>query len=189
MTTGAASKHVEMLTEWYKECMPLQAERSDSPQIDVTGDNFGMDKVFKLYSAIDNIPMFYPADYFILLRPDLIFKMDLFGFWIKAKDSVAFPFRECYPGHDPDRFVAMPRYALDALRHHYSGADGASFFTMTHHLFRDLINVKDPWLSEHIVFWLDEHHDADTAKDFNPMYDIVGRETIDNDVKCPTNKE
>jgi len=28
-----------------------------------------------------------------------------------------------------------------------------------------------------------------TAKDFNPMYDIVGRETIDNDVKCPTNKK
>ena len=60
---------------------------------------------------------------------------------------------------------------------------------MTHFMFRDVINVNDKWLAGHVAFWLDEQHDADTAKDFNPMYDIAGRHTLETDVRCKVTKQ
>ena len=75
---------------------------------------------------------FAEADYFILLRPDLILKKNLFSLWDQAKESVAFPFREwcvyadgraygCLglPKEDcwrvPDTILALPRRALEFM--------------------------------------------------------------------------
>ena len=170
-----------------------------SPHVKVADGNWGMSWAYKLYSASSERKDFYPADYFILMRPDLILKQPLFGYWSKAKDSVAFPFRErCSYGQSdsecrkdsmelthprcyyivPDRLIAMPRHALETVRHTYGE------LRITHGILRDIVNVNDSWISKHIVFWLDEEHESNTERDRNPFYDIAGRKTSSLDTKC-----
>ena len=137
------------------------------------------------------------------MRLDFILKKKLFDHWMNAKDSVAFPFREhckhqlmwaechnfsmpvsnelmvehkCW-WYVPDRLVAMPRYALEAVRNRYGE------LKISHEIFKTLMSVNDSWISKHIVFWLNEHHESNTQWDRNPIYNIAGRRNIHHDEK------
>ena len=38
--------------------------------------------------------------------------------------------------------------------------------------------------NDSVTFWLQENHDADTEKDWNPLYAITGRPENDKDEQC-----
>ena len=96
--TSASGKYEKMLMEWYKDCMPPQKDKGEELRKFMWSHDrrqlYYTDKLYRNYSKDSSISDFYPADYFIVMRPDMIFKKDVSAYWLKAKDSVAFPFHE-----------------------------------------------------------------------------------------------
>ena len=140
-------------------------------------------KMYKEYSTANS----YSADYFIFLRPDMILKRNLFSDWDIAKGNIAFPFRAscnqtdhgcpadipkkmCY--RVPDRMIAMPRRAVEFIQRPEGHKVAIDF---SHWTYIQLLNADDKWIRNHITFWLGEGHDADSAKEQNPIYTIAGR--------------
>lgn len=176
------TNQTQMLMEWYSDCMP--PNRESQP---LSTSHRSMQEAVGLYNKIskDNTTgAFFPADYFILMRPDMIFKQDMYGYWNKSKDSVAFPFHEwcawnlfddCrkdWPGkcwRVPDRLVALPRHGMEIVLN--------KNIDLQHKMYKRLVNTNDNWISTHLKFWLNEDHDSDSGKDWNPMYEIAGRES------------
>lgn len=183
--SAADRDHTQMLTQWYKPCLP-PATRAQQLQLDDHTrhrDFFMALKMYKEYSTANS----YSADYFIFLRPDMILKRNLFSDWDIAKGNIAFPFRAscnqtdhgcpadipkkmCY--RVPDRMIAMPRRAVEFIQRPEGHKVAIDF---SHWTYIQLLNADDKWIRNHITFWLGEGHDADSAKEQNPIYTIAGR--------------
>ena len=92
VSTGHLTRaSMSLIMEWYKECMP--PVESAYPTFRKTkGKTFS--RLAIAISRYGNYTRhFAPADYFMLLRPDLILKRDLFSLWDQAKEHVAYPFK------------------------------------------------------------------------------------------------
>ena len=127
-TTVNSTSAMQDLLESYKDCMP-PAVRALTLLDHLDQPERGFHEAQASYRNYIEAG-FAEADYFILLRPDLILKKDLFSLWDQAKESVAFPFREwCMEGHTsgclgrpaedcwrvPDTILALPRRALEFM--------------------------------------------------------------------------
>lgn len=126
------------------------------------------------------------ADYFILMRPDLILKQNLSDIWNLHKESVAFTFAGCLGDMGgcrkswtgkcwrvADRLVAMPRRAFEIVRKRkiYVG----------HGMYKDLVNMEFPY---RLILWSDASHNADPQWDLNPYYEIAGRASAEVEQDC-----
>ena len=128
-TTVNSTSAMQDLLESYKDCMPPAVRALTLLDFDQPKQGFrDAEASYRNYTEAG----FAEADYFILLRPDLILKKNLFSLWDQAKESVAFPFREwcvyadgraygCLglPKEDcwrvPDTILALPRRALEFM--------------------------------------------------------------------------
>lgn len=196
-TSGPTNDTQSQIMQWYQECMPPV----ESAQPVFSNEKFhgrGMEDAIERYGNYTDAG-FAPANYFILMRPDLILKRELFSLWNTTKEQVAFPFKEwcrfnagrdpgCYDGFPPeecwrvpDNIMAMPSRAFEILVMQHS-------IWRSHDAFRDIVNtvhrtggIED--LAQ-MHFWLSEGHDSDTMKDWNPIFALAGRPENDMDEQC-----
>lgn len=190
--TNASEAGLEMLQESYKECMPTELGWKGVRNV-VDGKrrvNFDLRPSDTFESSID----VYPGDYFILMRPDLILKQNLFDFWNNTKDSVAFPFmeacsdcnykqRKCCSGkcsfpdctRVADRLVALPRRALRFVQRNDIKVNDGMLQRLRGSDFSKVEKIN-------ITFWLNEGHNSNTEKDANPLYNIAGRKVAQREL-------